>query len=110
MSFFLPSLYWSSSSLQLLLAPLATNSQGQKKVLVSGSKDEALPLSTPFHSTPGFGTWSFPGCPRPSLVVLFYTACHSSGPLLCRMTLSEMFSQAAFITMVQSSSFSLPCG
>lgn len=79
MSFFLPSLSWSSSLLQLLLAPLVTNSQGQKEVLVPGSKDEALLPSTPFHSMPalepglslaaqGLAWWS---CfPRPATPVV----------------------------------------
>lgn len=85
--------------LQLLLAPLATNSQGQKEELVPGSKDEACLPHHPFIA-PRFGTWSSPGSPGPSLVVLFSMACPSSGPLPCGLTLSKTVSQTALIAMV----------
>lgn len=38
-----------------------------------------LSPSLPFAASP-FGTWSCPGSPGPSVVVLFPTACSSSGP------------------------------
>lgn len=60
----------------------------------------------PFVSFP-LGVWSSPGSPGSSLVVLFSTACPSSGPLLCGLSLWETVYQVALVSTVQSSGFSI---